>query len=135
MVRFFGGNTLVVEEDLRPVGPRGCHGIGKVGDRLLGVGSAIGRVERIEVVRTVDGGVLNLGRIVVPVHHVAFIVDRREIACGGEDLLGGAGGDDHPVGDRVIVGGVGGRGGGQQRYRGRGGECGDAEAAHPTAPR
>jgi len=65
-------------------------------------------------VRTVDGGLLNLGRLLVlvddvplVVDDVPLVVDRREVTCGGQDLLGGAGRDDHPVRDRVIVRGIG----------------------------
>jgi hypothetical protein len=53
--------------------------------------------------RTVDGRLLDLRRPVMLVDDVSLVVDRSEIPCRGEDLLGGAGRDDHPVRDRIII--------------------------------
>lgn len=48
--------------------------------------------------RVVDGGPLNVGRLVVLVNNVALVIDRSEIPCCSEDLFGSAGRDDNPVG-------------------------------------
>jgi hypothetical protein len=56
-------DALVVEEDLRPVGPRQRHGIGEIRRHLFGVGPAIRGTQRVEVMRTVYGDLLNLGRL------------------------------------------------------------------------
>jgi len=44
--------------------------------------------QRIEIVRLVDGGLLNLGRLIVRVDDVPLVVDRGEILCRCQDLLG-----------------------------------------------
>jgi hypothetical protein len=81
------GNALVVEEDLRPVGPRQRHRIREIRRHLFGVGPAILRTQRVEIVRTIHGGLLNLGRLVVLVDHVPLVVDRAEVARRGKELL------------------------------------------------
>src|ERR1700758_5835896 len=107
MVRFLSGNALIVEEDLRPVRPGGRHRIGEMRHHLFGVGAPIGGAKRVKVVRVVDGGLLNLRRLVVLVNDVSLVVDGRVIPCSGKDLLGRAGRDNHAVRDGIVVGGVG----------------------------
>src|SRR5216684_5041392 len=53
-------DTFVVEEDLRPVGPRRGHGIGEVRGHLFRIGSAVLSAQRVEVAHVVDRSLLHL---------------------------------------------------------------------------
>jgi len=71
------GDALVVEEQLVPVAPVGCHLlVVDVGRGVLGVLPAAGVVQREEPADPVAGGVLDVDRPVVVVDHVAHVVDR-----------------------------------------------------------
>src|SRR6476659_11446867 len=79
VIGFLGGNSLVVEEDLRPIRPRRRHGIGEIRHHLLRVGPTVLRAQGVEMVRVVDGGPLHLSRLVVLVDDVALVIDRLEV--------------------------------------------------------
>jgi hypothetical protein len=49
---------------------------------------------------------LDIGCLVVVVDHVALVVDRLNVARRGHDLLGGAAGCEHPVRNRILLGGI-----------------------------
>src|SRR6202012_4055554 len=86
---FLGDDALVVPEDLHVVGPGQPQRIGLRRVEVGRVAPAVGRRQRVEPMRLVNGGLIDV-RVVVEVDPVALVVDRREVPCGGKDLLGGA---------------------------------------------
>ncbi len=73
------------------------------------------------------GDLLDVGRPVAAVDHAAPLeVDRAGVPRRGHVLLGVAGGDDHPVRDRVVVAGVGTGRTGRAETCGRRGQQGES---------
>jgi hypothetical protein len=75
--------------------------------------------------------------LVAAADHVSLVVVRSEISCSGKDLLGGAGSVDHPARNGVVIGGIGGCVGGENRcrqaeYSNRGAAAPDESRTVPT---
>src|SRR6185312_4065129 len=78
-----GGDALVVEEQLGPVAPVGCHLlVVDVRRRVLRVLPPSGVVQGKEPVVAVTGALLNVGGPVLVVGHVALVVDRFDVTHG-----------------------------------------------------
>ena len=90
---------MLLKKIFAHLGHDAVTGAAKFGSHPFRVGSAVLRTQREEIVRVVDGGLLNFRRLVVLVDDVALVIDRREVSCSSEDLLGSTGRDDNSVGD------------------------------------